>query len=108
MRDVPAVATAVAHPCDGPSLRGALEAAEAGMIVPILVGPRHRIEGVAASEGLDISGFELVEAPHSHAAAMAVELVRAGRADLLMKGSLHTDELLAAVTRKETGLRSSA
>jgi phosphate acetyltransferase len=104
-REVPAVPTAVAHPCDGPSLRGAVEAAEAGMIVPILVGPRHKIE--AAAEGLDITRFELVEAPHSHAAAAkAVELVHEGRAELVMKGSLHSDEILGAVANKATGLRT--
>jgi phosphate acetyltransferase len=106
-RDVPAVPTAVAHPCDASSLRGAIEAAQAGMIVPILVGPGHKIRAAADAEGLAIGGFELVEVPHSHAAAAkAVELVRAGRAELLMKGSLHSDELLGAVTSREAGLRT--
>ena len=106
-RDVPAVATAVAHPCDGSSLKGAIEAAEAGMIVPILVGPLHKIKAAAESERLDLSRYTLVDAPHSHAAAAkAVELVRTGRAELLMKGSLHSDEILGAVTSKETGLRT--
>lgn len=99
--------TAVAHPCDDASLRGALEAAEAGLIVPILVGPSNRIKAVANAVGFDIAPFQLVDAPHSQAAAdRAVELVRTGRAELLMKGSLHSDELLAAVTRRDTGLRT--
>lgn len=99
--------TAVAHPCDDASLSGALEAAEAGLIVPILVGPSNRIRAVANAVGFDIAPFQLVDAPHSQAAAdRAVELVRTGRAELLMKGSLHSDELLAAVTRRDTGLRT--
>ncbi|MCV0369637.1 bifunctional enoyl-CoA hydratase/phosphate acetyltransferase [Filomicrobium sp.] len=99
--------TAVAHPCDETSLRGAIDAAEAGMIVPLLVGPEQKIRAVAQSCGLDISGVELIDTPHSHAAAeRAVELVREGKAELLMKGSLHSDELLAAVTNREKGLRT--
>lgn len=102
-----ALQTAVAHPCDDASLSGALEAAEAGLIVPILVGPSNRIKAVANAVGFDIAPFQLVDAPHSQAAAdRAVELVRTGRAELLMKGSLHSDELLAAVTRRDTGLRT--
>ena len=105
-KGLPALATAVVHPCDETSLRGALEAAEAGIITPILVGPQERISSVAKS-GLDLAEFEIVDVPHSKAAAeKAVELVRAGRAELLMKGSLHSDELLGAVTNKETGLRT--
>ncbi len=100
--------TAVAHPCDESSLRGAVEAAEMGILQPILVGPRAKIEAVAAQCNLDISKFELVEAPHSVAAAeMAVQLAREGRAEMLMKGSLHTDELMAAVVRSGTGLRTA-
>ena len=92
------VPTAVAHPCDESSLRGAVEAAELGILQPILVGPRARIEAVAAQFDLDISGYELVDAPHSHAAAdVAVQLAREGKAEMLMKGSLHTDELMGAV-----------
>ncbi|WP_153130655.1 phosphate acetyltransferase [Dechloromonas hortensis] len=100
--------TAVAHPCDENSLRGAVEAAEMGILQPILVGPRSKIDAVAGQFGLDISKFELVDVPHSVAAAeAAVQLAREGRAELLMKGSLHTDELMAAVVRSGTGLRTA-
>jgi phosphate acetyltransferase len=100
--------TAVAHPCDESSLRGAVEAAQAGMIVPILVGPKERMRSVATSIGLDIAGFDMVDATHSQAAAeKAVELVRSGKAELLMKGSLHSDELLGAATKRDTGLRTA-
>lgn len=99
--------TAVAHPCDETSLRGALDAAQSGMIIPILVGPKERILSLASSIGLDVGEFEIVDVPHSQAAAeKAVELVRMGLAELLMKGSLHSDEILGAVTKKETGLRT--
>jgi len=101
------VVTAVAHPCDASSLSGAVDAAKLGLIVPILVGPKAKIDAVAAACRLDISGYERIDAPHSHAAAaLAVELVRAGRAEALMKGSLHTDELMGAVVRPDTGLRT--
>jgi phosphate acetyltransferase len=101
------VSTAVAHPCDESSLKGAVEAAELGILQPILVGPRARIEAVAAQFQLDIASYELVDAPHSHAAAdLAVQLAREGRAEMLMKGSLHTDELMGAVVRTGTGLRT--
>ncbi len=101
----PPVPTAVAHPCDGESLRGALLAARHGLITPILVGPEARIR--AAAEGLDLSGFEIVPTPHSHASAEeAVRLVTQGRAAALMKGSLHTDELMAAALAREAGLRT--
>jgi phosphate acetyltransferase len=104
---IPAIPTAVAHPCDETSLNGALDAAAAGMIVPILVGPEGKIRGVAEKIGVDVEACEILDVPHSHAAAAkAVELVRAGRAELIMKGSLHTDELLGEVTRRETGLRT--
>ena len=90
---LPAVTTAVAHPCDVSSLTGAVDAARMGLIAPILVGPAQRIRAVAKQAGLDISAYEIVDAPHSHAsAAEAVRLVREGRAECLMKGSLHTDE----------------
>jgi phosphotransacetylase/acyl dehydratase len=103
----PAVPTAVVYPCNEPSLKGAADAAEMGLIAPILVGPEAKIRDVATKAGLDISRFELVAAPHSQlAAAKAVELVRAGRAELLMKGSLHTDELLGAVVARDSGLRT--
>jgi len=106
-RDIRAIPCAVAHPCDASSLEGAVEAARAGIIAPILVGPRHKIEAAAREAGLDVARLELVDVPHSHAAAAkAVELVRAGRAELLMKGSLHTDELMREVVAKDTGLRT--
>jgi phosphate acetyltransferase len=99
--------TAVAHPCDATSLRGALEAAEAHMIAPVLVGPKGKIESVARSLDLDLGATTIVDVPHSQAAAeKAVALVRAGEAELLMKGSLHSDELLAEVTKRDTGLRT--
>lgn len=104
--DTPAL-TVVAHPCDATSLRGALEARDEGLIVPILVGPRPRILEVAEAEGLDLDGIEIVDAPHSHAsAAEAVKLIREGRGELLMKGSLHTDELMREVAASATGLRT--
>jgi phosphate acetyltransferase len=100
--------TIVAHPCDETSLRGAIEAAEAGLIRPVLVGPEARIRSVAAECGLDLGGCEIVDAPHSHAsAAQAVALVREGKGELLMKGSLHTDELMKEVTASATGLRTA-
>jgi phosphate acetyltransferase len=102
------VPTAVAHPCDESSLKGAVEAAEMGILLPILVGPRHKIEAVAAQFKLDLSNCEIVDAPHSQAAAdLAVQLAREGKAEMLMKGSLHTDELMAAVVRSATGLRTN-
>ena len=105
---LPAVPTAIAHPCDEASLESAVEAAKLRLIVPILVGPEARIREAAAAAGLDISGFEIVDAAHSHDSAFkAVELVRCGRAEALMKGSLHTDELMAAVVARETGLRTA-
>jgi phosphate acetyltransferase len=100
--------TAVAHPCDESSLRGAVDAAHLGLIAPILVGPRSRIEAVANQYGIDIAGLPIVDTPHSHASAeVAVQLVREGKAEALMKGSLHTDELMAAVVSRETGLRTA-
>jgi phosphate acetyltransferase len=106
-RSLPALATAVAHPCDETSLRGVIEATEAGMIVPILVGPKERIHGLAQGLAIDIGDTEIVDVAHSQAASeKAVELVRTGRAELLMKGSLHSDELLGAVMKRETGLRT--
>jgi len=102
------VTVAVAHPCDESSLSGAVDAAKMGLIKPILVGPKAKIEAVAKQYKLDISGYEVVDAPHSHAAAAkAVELVAQGKAEALMKGSLHTDGLMAEVVRKETGLRTA-
>jgi len=101
------VATAVAHPCEKSALEGALEAGEKGLITPILVGPATKIREVAKSASIDLGKTEIVDAEHSHAsAAKAVQLVREGRAELLMKGSLHSDELLGAVVARDTGLRT--
>ena len=106
-RSLEPVPTAVAHPCEHSALAGAVEAGAKGLIAPILVGPAAKIEELAAKHGIDLGQCRIVDAPHSHAAAAkAVELVRAGEAELLMKGSLHTDELLGAVVARETGLRT--
>jgi phosphotransacetylase len=100
----PAV-TAVAHPCDANAIGAAVEAAHAGLITPILVGPKAKILKAAEAAKADISAFRLVDAAHSvAAAAAAVALVRDGEAALLMKGSLHTDELLHAVLAPDSGL----
>lgn len=102
-----AISTAVVHPCDEVSLRAALEAANAGLIIPILVGPSARIHAAAKKAQLDIDALRLVDTPHSHAAAAtAVALVRSGEARLLMKGALHTDELMHAVVAADSGLRT--
>jgi phosphate acetyltransferase len=102
----PAV-TIVAHPCDETSLRGAVDAAAEGLIEPVLVGPEAKIRAVAAEHGIDLAGRQIVDAPHSHAAAAAaVALIREGKGELLMKGSLHTDELMKEVVDKDTGLRT--
>ena len=104
---LPPATVAVAHPCDVASLGAVVEMASARLIVPILVGPEAKIGAAAAASSLDISPFRIVDAPHSHAAAArAVALVRAGEAELLMKGSLHTDELMHQVVAAETGLRT--
>ena len=104
----PPMSTAVAHPCDTVSLESAIEGARLGLLKPILVGPSARILDVAARASLDIGAFELVESLHSHdSAAKAVGLVRAGRAEALMKGSLHTDELMGAVVTRDTGIRTA-
>jgi len=103
----PPTKVAVAHPCDQVSLESAIKAAELKLIEPILVGPEQRIREVAAKHNLDISAFEIVDAEYSQdSAAKAVALVREGRAEALMKGSLHTDELMAAVVAREGGLRT--
>src|SRR5215203_1436051 len=100
--------TAVAHPCDESSLTGAVDAAKMGLIAPILVGPAARIKEVASKFKIDLTGLEIVDAPHSQAAAArAVELVREGRAEAIMKGSLHSDEIMGAVVKRETGLRTA-
>jgi phosphate acetyltransferase len=104
--DKPAV-TIVVHPCDEASLRGALDAAAEGLITPFLVGPEAKIRAVAAKHGLDLTGREIVDAPHSDAAAaQAVAMIREGKGELLMKGSLHTDELMREVAASATGLRT--
>ena len=104
---VPAVPTLVVHPCDESSLRGAVDAAEAGIIKPILVGPAAKVRDTAAKHSLNIAGYEIVDAPHSEAAAAkAVEMIHAGKGEALMKGSLHTDELMRSVTAKVGGLRT--
>jgi len=107
-KQVPAATTMIAHPCDETSLRGATEAAQLGIIVPVLVGPAAKIKAVARQHDIDISRFEVVDAPHSDAAAAkAVELIRESKGELLMKGSLHTDEVMRAVTSSATGLRTA-
>src|SRR5262252_1057178 len=106
-KEVPPANTVVDHPCDETSLRGPSEAAELGIITPILVGPAEKITAVATQHGIDISRYQLVAAPHSEAAAAtAVQLIHEGKGELLMKGSLHTDELMRAVTSSTTGLRT--
>ena len=104
----PPVRVAVAHPCDKSSLEAVASAANLKLIEPILVGPEQRIREVAAANDIDISRFEIVDAEHSvDSAAKAVALVREGRAEALMKGSLHTDELMSAVVKRDTGLRTA-
>ncbi|MGJ8596180.1 bifunctional enoyl-CoA hydratase/phosphate acetyltransferase [Sulfitobacter sp.] len=101
------VPTAVVHPCDDVSLEGALAAAEQGMIIPILIGPKAKIRAIAKAANLDLTAVEIVDVPHSHAAAeKAVELARAGKVSMLMKGKIHTDELLKPIVDRETGLRT--
>ncbi|HLJ06783.1 MAG TPA: enoyl-CoA hydratase, partial [Acetobacteraceae bacterium] len=96
-RHVPSAVTIVVHPCDETSLTGVCEAADVGIIKPILVGPATKIHATAARFNLDISKFEIVDAPHSDAAAAkGVALVHEAKGELLMKGSLHTDELMHA------------
>ncbi len=107
-KTLPATTTAVVHPCDETSLRGAVDAANLGLIAPILVGPRQRIETTAHKYAIPIRDIPIVDAPYSQAsAAKAVELVREGKAEALMKGSLHTDELMGAVVSREAGLRTA-
>jgi phosphate acetyltransferase len=107
-RELPGIPTAIAHPCDHNSLESVVEAAKLGLIAPVLVGPAARIRSEAERAGLDISAFPIVDAEHSHdAAAKAVDLVRQGKAEALMKGSLHTDELMSAVLSKDRGIRTA-
>lgn len=104
---IEATACAVAHPCDEAAMEGVAEATKRGLLTPILVGPEVKVRRAAERIGFDLTGIELVDTPHSHAAAArAVALVREGRAHLLMKGSLHTDELMQAVVDRECGLRT--
>ena len=106
-KDAPPLRTAVVHPVDAVSLQGAIEAAREGLIVPVLVGPEAKIRKAAGQAGLDLGGIELVPTEHSHAAAeAAVALARASKVGALMKGALHTDELMRAVVAKDTGLRT--
>jgi phosphate acetyltransferase len=101
------VPTAVAHPCEASALAGAVDAGQKGLIVPILVGPANEIAATAKAAGIDLDGLEIIDAPDSRAAAAkAVALVREGRAEVLMKGSLHTDELMSAIVSREGGLRT--
>lgn len=105
---LPRLVTAVAHPCDGVSLAAALAARDRGLIEPILVGPAEKIRVAAEAVGLDLTGLPIDDTAHSHAAAArAVELVHRAEAAAIMKGSLHTDELLAEVVAKDTGLRTA-
>ena len=106
-KQLPPIRVGVVHPCDALSLEGALAARDQQLIVPVLIGPRAKIEAAARTIGASLSGVEIVDAPHSHAAAeQAVDLVRRGKLFALMKGSLHTDEVMAAVVRKDNGLRT--
>lgn len=105
---LPRLVTAVAHPCDAASLHGAIQARALRLIEPILVGPIARIRAVASAEGIDLDGIELIDAAHSHdSAARAVAQVTSGRAEALMKGSLHTDELMGAVVARDGGIRTA-
>ena len=107
-KGLPPVDMAVVHPCDRESLRGALIAAEAGLIDPILIGPEAKIRAVAEENGFDLKTHRIVNVKHSHeSAAMAVTLIRNGDAEALMKGSLHTDELMAEVVSRAAGLRTA-
>ncbi|MFT4096313.1 MAG: bifunctional enoyl-CoA hydratase/phosphate acetyltransferase [Rhodoblastus sp.] len=106
-RDLPAIRAAVVHPCDAASLTGALEARDLGLIEPVLVGPPTKIHATAESVGVSLEGLTIEAAPHSHGAAeRAVDLVRSGAAQAIMKGSLHTDEVMAAIVRDNLGLKT--
>jgi phosphotransacetylase/acyl dehydratase len=108
VQGLPPVITAVVHPCDRDSLLGPIEAAKRGLIKPVLVGPEAKIRAVAQAEGIDLTSYTIVPTEHSHAAAaQAVAMARAGEVEALMKGSLHTDELLAAVVPSATGIRTA-
>ena len=102
------IPTAVAHPCEASALSGAVEAATRGLIVPLLVGPAAKIREIAVMSQIDLGNLKIVDVPHSHAAAIkAVELVKEGKAEILMKGSLHTDELMSAIVSRDGGLRTA-
>jgi len=106
-QQIPPIRTAIVHPCDEISLAGAFEAADEKLIIPVLVGPQVKIRRAAEKAARSLDGIELIDAPHSHAAAdKAVELARAGIVEALMKGALHTDEVMGAVVRPDTGLRT--
>jgi phosphotransacetylase len=101
------VTAAVAHPCEASALEAAVEAAQRGLIEPLLVGPADKLADIARRRKIDLAPYAIVDVPHSHAAAAkAVELVRSGHADILMKGSLHSDEFLGAIVARDTGLRT--
>ena len=107
-RGLGSIRVAVVHPCDATSLAAALDAHAAGLITPLLVAPRQKLQDVAHSASLDLTGVDILDVPHSHAAAAkAVELAASGQVDALMKGSLHTDELMAAVVPSASGLRTA-
>jgi phosphate acetyltransferase len=107
VKDLKPITMAVVHPCGTEALQGAIDAAKARLIVPVLVGPENKIRAAAAEIGADISAYRLVAVPHSHAAAeTAVALARSGEVASIMKGSLHTDELMSAIVAKESGLRT--
>jgi len=107
-KELDPVPTAVAHPCEFTALSGALEAAALGLIIPFLIGPIKKIEKVAMEGELDLGNTPIIDTEHSHDSAVkAVELIREGKAEILMKGSLHTDELMSAIVSRERGLRTN-
>lgn len=106
-RSEPTLRTAIVHPCDALSLRAAIEAGQQGLIAPILVGPKPKIEAIANQHQISLKNAQIEDAPHSHAAAeMAVAITRAGKADAIMKGKLHTDEFMPPILNRTTGLRT--
>ncbi len=107
VRNLEPVRMAVVHPCDALSLGGAMDARDAGIIIPVLVGPQARLQAVAAEAGISLAGCEIVDAPHSHAAAAAAACIAGkGEVQALMKGSLHSDEYLGAILAANVGLRT--
>jgi phosphotransacetylase len=107
-RALPPARVAVAHPCEARSLQSVLDAAAAGLVTPVLIGPQARVDQAAAAIGADLGAFERIDAEHSHdSARRAVALARSGHAEVVMKGSLHTDELLAALLDRDHGLRTA-